>query len=249
MSLPYEDRVSIATPEGVAVELVLAGLGSRFIARVLDSLVQAGFILAWLLLVLATEGAFVVVAIGYVGAFLGWFAYDIAFEVLASGRTPGKRWSKLRVVAADGGPVGLGASAVRNLLRVVDFLPVAYPLGAVAIVVTSRNQRIGDLAAGTLVVRERRSAPVSLDEVRLLSPPGSTGWMDLSVWDVSSVNAQEVAIVRSFLQRRHSLDPNARHRLAEELAGRLHPKVVGAPDRLPSEVFLEGVVAAKAARS
>ncbi|MGH9185989.1 MAG: RDD family protein [Acidimicrobiales bacterium] len=248
MALPYEDRVSIATPEGVAVELVLAGLGSRFIARILDSLVQAGFILAWLFLLVASNGAAVVVAIGVVGAFLGWFAYDIAFEALASGRTPGKRWSKLRVVAADGGPVGVGASAVRNLLRLVDFLPAVYAVGAIAIVVTSRNQRIGDLAAGTLVVREWRAAPVSIDEVRLLAPPGSRGWMDLSVWDVSSVTAEEVAVVRRFLQRRPSLDPNARHRLGTDLAARLHPKVVGAPDRLPSEVFLEGVVAAKAAR-
>src|SRR2546423_313839 len=92
------------------------------------------------------------------------FGYDVAFEVLASGRTLGKRWNGLRVVLVGGYPVGFTASAIRNLLRLVDFLPSAYLIGCASILVTARNQRLRGPAARKLVVRGGRGAP-------LLAPP------------------------------------------------------------------------------
>src|SRR3712207_4395693 len=155
--MEYEDRVRIATPEGVDVELTLAGIGSRFIAAVLDFLVQGSVNLAagLLLGVLGGEGHPVGVAIFSVVFFLVFFGYDVLFEVRSRGRTLGKRWTGLRVVRSGGRPVTFVPSCVRNVMRLVDVLPAFYAIGMFSIFFTPRNQRLGDLAAGTLIVRER----------------------------------------------------------------------------------------------
>lgn len=246
--MPYEDRISIATPEGVHVQLTLAGLGSRAVARMVDQLIQTGVLLAVAMLgALAGGDASVVGALFVVGLFLVQFGYDVVFETLASGRTPGKRWSGLRVVRTDGGPVGFVASAVRNLVRLVDFLPGVYAVGMAAVLVSRRNQRLGDMAAATLVVRERHGGR------RPAPPPAGTAWpptadAGAAAWDVSAVTAEELATVRRFLDRRPGLTADARARLAGELADRLRPKVVGPPPGQAPEAFLEAVAAAKAAR-
>ena len=246
--MAYEDRVSIDTPEGVRLEVTLAGVGSRFAAAIIDVLIQAGIILALFLLALALSGgglrgygaaAFAVLS------FLVFFGYDVLFETLASGRTPGKRWTGLRVVRMGGGAVNFTTSAVRNVLRLVDFLPTAYLVGMVAILATPRNQRLGDLVAGTLVVRERRASTPPPPPWEALAPGTDE---DLAAWDVSAVTADEVATVRRFLERRHTLAPEARGRLAREVAGRLRPKVAGPPSEGSAEAFLAALVAAKARR-
>ena len=249
--MSYEDRISIATPEGVDLHLTLAGLGSRAVARLLDQLLQLAVIIAVALLGGVVggagdgEGGAAAVAGVVLFLFLVQFGYDVLFETLASGRTPGKRWAGLRVVRLDGAPVGFLTSAVRNLLRIVDILPGPYGVAIVAVLVSSRNQRLGDMAAGTLVVREKQ-AP---------APADATAWRstrrdsDLEGWDVSSVTPDELATVRRFLERRSTLTPAARERLAHELAARLWPKVVGPREGLAAEAFLEDLVAAKAGRS
>src|SRR5207253_4643105 len=130
---------------------------SRFASAVVDFVIQAALLVAILVggRVLAGGGG-AVLAILTVASFLVVAAYDIVFEVFASGRTPGKGLNGLRVVRTDGSPVGFFTSAVRNVLRLADLLPGMYLAGIVSILVTRRNQRLGDLAAGTLVVRERR---------------------------------------------------------------------------------------------
>jgi uncharacterized RDD family membrane protein YckC len=245
-----DDRVTIATPEGIELELVLAGVGSRFAASLLDIVIQLGaiFALAVLLGPLANSvgdgGAGFVLAAYLVAVFLILFAYDIALETWNRGRTVGKLAAGLRVVRAGGEPEGFLTAAVRNFLRLVDFLPVFYVVGVISILVTSRNQRLGDLAAGTLVVRERRPrvAPASAS---LSQWPDRAPYLE---WDVSAVSAEDVATLRQFLERRVSLSPGARAHLATDLAARVRPKVVGAPDGWHPESFLEGVVAAKSAR-
>lgn len=257
--MSYEDSYSIATPEGLEVQLTLAGVGSRFIAAVIDQAVKwsvVGAMGAGLALVATDggdggDGGELAFAGFLIVLFVVQFGYDVAFEVLASGRTPGKRWTGLRVVRTDGSPVGLLTSAVRNLLRLVDFLPFAYAVGTVAVLASSRNQRLGDLAAGTVVVRERRGGrrPPPTPPP---SPPrsGSDGPQpDLWRWDVSAITAEEVATVRRFLERRGGLTAEARSRLAVELAGRLRPKVVGPADGLDAEGFLEALESAKRHRA
>ena len=245
--MTYEDRLSIPTPEGVELELVLAGLGSRLVASVVDYLIKGAVLIA-LWIIGATVGGEnaggFLVALLIVASFLVWFGYDVAFETLASGRTPGKRATGLRVVRLGGEPVGFLASAVRNLLRLVDGLPGIYAVGAACILFSRRNQRLGDLAAGTLVVRERRAtlpaAPAPVPDFAVADR--------YATWDVSAITSFELVTVRRFLERRGQLDPAARGRLAWELAERLRPKVAGAPPDLHPEQFLEALAEAKAAR-
>lgn len=248
----YEDRVTIATPEGVDVDLTLAGIGSRFIASLIDTSIKLFvFIGFYIFLFGGTSliGGGEVNAIGaavfYIVSFFIWFGYDVAFETLASGRTPGKRMTGLRVVRIGGRPVGFVSSAIRNMVRIVDFLPSLYLVGMIAAVSTRMNQRLGDLAAGTVVVREKpvpKAAPARVPA----SPPADRGITE--TWDLSAITQDDLAMIRRFLERRHELEPHARTSLAHELAARFHPRVVGAPV-LPPETFLEQLSAAKAKRA
>jgi uncharacterized RDD family membrane protein YckC len=244
----YEDRISVATPEGVTIEATLAGVGSRAAAAIVDQTIRLAVIIALLILQAVAGGgrdtpSGVFLAFLFTAVFLVQFGYDVLFETLASGRTPGKRWLGLRVVRVGGGPVGFVASALRNVLRIVDSLPGFYLVGILAVLSTSKNQRLGDLAAGTIVVLERKHPPA------VPAPrPVAAAEDDAGLWDTSAVTAEEVATVRRFLDRRASLTPAARDRLAMEMATRLGPKVVGPPRHWDPEEFLEYLVATKAAR-
>lgn len=240
--MEYEDRITIATPEGVDLELTLAGVGSRFASAIVDFAIQLALLgaLGVVFLVAGAGGGAGVGAFTLL-SFLLFAGYDILFEVLASGRTPGKRLNGLRVVRSDGSPVGFLTSAVRNSLRLVDILPGSYLVGIVAILATRRNQRLGDLAADTLVVREPRRR-------RRAAPSTAPLAADALAWDASAVTRDEILTVRRFLDRRDELGGDARRRLARELAAALRERVTGVPDGLPDETFLERLAAAKAAR-
>lgn len=253
--MSFDDRVTIPTPEGVDLDIVLAGLGSRFAATLLDLTIQIGAIIALgMALGLGSNSGYVVAAY-FVLIFLVLFAYDIVFETWNSGRTIGKLAAGIRVVRSGGQPVNFMTSTVRNLIRIVDFLPLFYTIGMISVIVTQRNQRLGDLAAGTYVIRERRAtAPVPQ---AIAAPTAAGGWAPPPTanaaymsWDVSTVTAGEVATVRRFLERRATLDPHARTQLGFDLATRLRAKVAGVDDQgAPTpEAFLEGLAAAKAAR-
>jgi len=247
----YEDRITIPTPEGVSLELTLAGLGSRAVAGGLD-LVFKGLLVGLLLIVLiaavGADGAIVLVP----AAALTMLLYDVLFETLGGGRTIGKRMSGLRVVRSSGRPVDLVASMIRNVLRLVDGMPLSYLPTIVSIVVTRRNQRLGDLAADTVVIRDRRA----IDGVQpgfgvvaaVVDPARAPAHaMAGATWDVSAVPAEDLATVRAFLERRHGLAGDARVRLAAQLDGALRPRVGGADESDP-ERFLEILYDAKRAR-
>jgi uncharacterized RDD family membrane protein YckC len=242
--MTFDDRVTIATPEGVSLDLVLAGLGSRFIATALDVVIELVLLIALYAVFTATTSNGFVLAIFSIAACLVLFGYDVLFEVANAGRTPGKLAAGLRVLRRDGRPVDFVTSAVRNILRLVDFLPSFYVIGAVMIVVTRDHQRLGDVAAGTIVVRERRASIRTTPT----PPPAPIADQSYLTWDVSAITPQELATVRSFLARRASITPTARAQLGWELAVRLRPKVGGPHDQWPPEPFLEAIVAAKAAR-
>lgn len=226
-------------------------------AGLIDVAIQGVVVLA--LAVLTAAGDTVGLAFFAVASFGVIFAYPLFFETLMSGRTPGKHWVGLRVIRMGGRPVGFVASAIRNVVRLADWLPVGYALGLVTIIATPRDQRLGDLAAGTVVVRERGRT----GSERWLTGrrkhedtgpgshagPGGRGWDDGRGWDVGAVTPQEVATVRRFVERRRDLDPRARLELAEALDGRLRPKVAGAPEGIPPETFLETLLQAKEGRA
>jgi uncharacterized RDD family membrane protein YckC len=237
-----DNRVTFATPEGVALELILAGLGSRFLARLLDTVIQGAIIIALIVGLAVANAPGWMQAFTFVAIFLVIFVYDVALETLNHGRTIGKQATGIRVVGTAGEPIRFVASAVRNVLRIIDFLPFFYLVGSVAIVTTAHDQRLGDLAAGTIVTRDRfpgltqRTAPITVTPAAV------------ATWDVSAVAPGEVQAVRHFLDRRLDLRPPARAYFAQDLANRLGPKVAGVPAQMHPEYVLEGIVVAKQSR-
>ena len=247
--MEYDDRLTISTPEGVELSMTLAGVGSRFMAALADGILQYGTIIAASALLFGTDGfgagENVASAIFAVVFFVVLFVYDVAFEVLASGRTLGKRWNGLRVVRVGGQPIGFVSSVIRNLLRLVDILPGFYLVGMTSVLVTHKNQRLGDIVAGTVVVRERRAAPQSPGALGVApGPPPAAA----TTWDTSAITTEELAAVRTFLDRRHGIEPGARQSLAATLEARLRPKVAGVPDDVRGERFLELLAAVKSSR-
>lgn len=151
----------VTTPERVSFSYTTAGLGTRFLAQVVDLLVLAivaaagGWVLLELALMLPGSDLPVILLIFF--AFTLIWGYFVALEAIWSGQTPGKRLLRLRVVGLRGEPITFSQAAVRNVLRPVDFLPLYYGVGVIAIFASARSQRLGDMAAGTLVVRERQA--------------------------------------------------------------------------------------------
>ncbi len=175
----------VPTPERVAFEYAVAGVGSRFLAQCIDVLVQGGLV-ALIVAVATTLGAWsrewrvgVLVFLGL--GFLLFVGYFPVFEGLWSGQTPGKRALRLRVVGDGGAPLRWSQVAIRNLIRFVDFLPILYGIGLLVLFVNAQGKRLGDLAAGTVVVRERDR--VTLRELRVRThEPRATPSGAASIW-------------------------------------------------------------------
>jgi uncharacterized RDD family membrane protein YckC len=243
LAMEYEDQRTIATPEGVQLALPLAGIGSRFMALMIDSIIGGAVATLVFVVALAIGGE---VASGIVAAcslLVFYIGYHVLFEVAAGGRTLGKRASGLRVVKDGGSAVGLRASLIRNIMRLPEGMLTFYVPAMISVLVTRNNQRLGDLAAGTLVVREARAPSIAV-----AGPPPAAALPPerYASWDVTGVGDVESTAVRAFLERRNQLEPGARAALAAQLAGRLRPLVAGARPGLGDETFLEHLAAAKA---
>ncbi|MGH8284945.1 MAG: RDD family protein [Steroidobacteraceae bacterium] len=161
--------VGAETPEGITLELRPAGLPARFYAFLLDMLIRLALLYA--VAIGAAVGGGIGLAIWLILLFALEWLYPVAFELSRSGATPGKRALRLKVVMDNGLPITPAASLTRNLLRVADFLPFLYGFGAVSMLLRRDFKRLGDLAAGTLVVYEPRPAPkVALQDMAPLAP-------------------------------------------------------------------------------
>ena len=235
-----QPRDQFVTPEAVAVTIDTAGLGSRSIAAMIDSLIQGACLLGlgFVAGVVGSGNSSAGVIVFSIGAFLLIWGYYVLFEGLWKGRTPGKRAQGLRVVRTDGQPVTIGPILVRNVLRVVDFLPGGYGVGIVAMMFSRRSQRVGDMAAGTIVIRERPfPTPVPLVLSR----------SDAERVDTAGLSQRQYILIRDFLQRRATLQPQARAAIAAQLADALRPSISGGAS--DNEIFLESVVVSFQARS
>lgn len=198
----------VETPEGIDLLLRPAGLVPRALAFALDLLIR-GAVLALLGVGFALLGKFGM-GVGALLLFLVQWWYMVLFEVLNQGRTPGKYWLGLKVVHDDGTPIGWASSLTRNLLRFVDMLPFGYFLGALCCLWHPSFKRLGDLAAGTLVVYRERSIPASaLPAVDAIAAP-----FPLEL-------AEQRALI-SFAERQSSLSPERCQELATILAEPLH---------------------------
>jgi uncharacterized RDD family membrane protein YckC len=238
----------MVTPEAVALEFQTANIGSRILAYLIDMVIVVAGILVGVAAVALGQASGAVLP-DWVGLALvlvllpAWYlGYFIASETLWRGRTVGKAALGLRVVTREGAPVRFRHAAVRALLGLVDFGVAGGFFAVVFILFTRDNQRLGDLVAGTLVLRERSGlaapAPVSF-----APPPGLEGYA--ATLDTSRLTLQEYQAVRTFLLRAASLPPGPRASLAVQLAGplaaRLRPPP---PPGVAPEAFLHCVAAA-----
>jgi uncharacterized RDD family membrane protein YckC len=233
----------VVTPEAVPLDLDVAGLGSRMIALGIDTLIQIGvfFAIAFVLSALHVDDtiATVVVLVSVPVLFWGYF---FVFEGLWHGRTPGKRAQRLRATRTDGQPMSGAQMFVRNLVRIVDFLPAYYAVRSISIVVTKRSQRLGDLAAGTLVIREAKAiAPLAIGSMPP-PPPVDVGAPTTRI-DVTAMRETHYQLVRSYFERRATLDPAARARIARDIVVAIAP-VARSAESLPDEAFLEAAASA-----
>jgi uncharacterized RDD family membrane protein YckC len=187
------DGLFIATPERVSFSYQLAGLGSRIVAQMLDVLILSVVLFVILLATTALSSAGPSAGLVFViASFLLLNGYFIFFEGLWSGQTPGKKAARLRAVGDAGQPITFEQALMRNLVRNLDFLPALYGVGLVALFANGRGKRLGDMAAGTVVVRERSGLPlarlVAMAETSLATAaqraasPGPTGVPDTAAY-------------------------------------------------------------------
>lgn len=256
----WERRSKITTPESVTIDFQLAGPGTRFLALFIDLWVVVTLMttVTYVLLMLfslffatgvASEGdhlaAAILVSLIILIEFLIFFGYWFALEAFGGGRTLGKRALGIRAVMRGGYPLTMSASLIRNLVRIVDMIPPPYfAVGLISMALSKDYQRLGDLAAGTIVVRDRSyRAPASGFYFAGLTPA------HVLHWDTSAVSNAELELIRRFLARRTQLRPGARYSTGIRLAQRFRQRISGADPNLPPEVLLEGIVLERQVRS
>lgn len=213
-----EAYVNIDTPENVAFNYEIAGLGSRFIAALVDSLIivlTLGVLYAVVLgsinltrftLGLGDLAATWSLAFLVLMSFLILWGYYVLFETLWNGRTLGKRWAKLQVVRLDGAPIGLTESIIRNVVRLVDFLPFSYGIGVIAMFLDPQSRRLGDFAAGTLVVLDQAQDLTLHTLTRSpFAPSRLQGPARAEALPVERLSDAEMQLVRDFLSRQFEL--------------------------------------------
>ena len=235
---------SIVTPEGVVLDLETAGIASRGLARTLDAAAQALILLVLILVAGSLLGASggVAVVLLVAGIALVLLGYPALCEIAMRGRSPGKAAFGLRVVTVEGAPIAARHAFIRSALGLVDFmLPPGGLLAVLVALPSPRNQRLGDLVAGTMVLRER-TAVAAPTAVWFNPPPGLEAYT--STIDVSGVSDGQLSLARSFLLRAVDPSPEARHALAVRMATPLAAAVGQPPPGVPPEPFLVCVVAA-----
>jgi uncharacterized RDD family membrane protein YckC len=237
----------VISPDAVALDLDVATVGSRGIAYLLDlALFLTGLLVLFLVQLAFTDGAWLTTGLGaaiaLVLAFAWQFGYAIAFETLWHGRTLGKAAMGLRVVTVEGAPVGVRHAAIRAATATFELLATSGLLASLTSFLSPRGQRLGDLAAGTVVVRERRLAPTP-QALTFPRPPGSEDWV--ARVDTSRITPREYGLLRETVRRLPELKEPARTGTADRVAGLLVRKVAPLPPPgVPSEAVLQALAAA-----
>ncbi len=255
------DQLSIETPELVAIQMPIAGIGSRFIALLVDyliwipSILIVGKIFSIFLPSLTAfnrlSGQWAFAIYTFLVFLFNW-GYFTLFEAFWNGRTPGKRVARIRVIQRSGRAIGIFESMARNFIRYIDMIPfvVPYAVGTIAIFVTRDHQRLGDLAAGTLVVRDRiEEAPISTESTRTFTanifapaiptPEPSAGFT-LPDHGVAKLAASDLQVLESFFARRLDMPLTTRAALAQRISAAIQSKSgLEPPPGVSVETFLE----------
>jgi uncharacterized RDD family membrane protein YckC len=246
------NRVKFSTPESVELEFTLAGIGNRAWALIIDyhvlTVIMVVFFIVWTVVSVQLSDLWVkifgsgvalwLIAIAFVITFVIYAGYFVFFETLWQGQTPGKRVVKIRVVRDDGRPIGLKQATLRGLLRVFDeFLFI----GAFLIALSPHEKRLGDLAAGTIVIQAQ--TPVTSAIVTISEQASSLHHQLLQICDLSSLLPDDFAVIREYLQRRSLMSPKAKASLAlkltEQLQVIIHLEQI--PEGVALDVFLEAI--------
>jgi uncharacterized RDD family membrane protein YckC len=247
MILSHRKVVRIDTGEGLTFTLPVAGVLTRFLALIIDlaciqAVSSAVFIGITLLSILNSDWA---QAIYYIGSFVLHIGYGIITEGYWNGQTLGKRLLHLRVVDAEGLKLRLSQVIIRNLLRPIDALPSLYLVGGLAGALSAQGQRLGDLAAGTIVIQvSRRTAP----NVQAFNESKYNSFQihpQLEARLRNKISAQESALIIDALWRRDELDAPARLTLFAELSQHIKSRVDFDPtliEFLSEEQFLRNVI-------
>jgi len=241
------DKLTIETPEQIPLEFPLAGIGSRFLAIALDTLIQVlGFLMIVFVaeILLPTAARFTpraltwAAAIFFLCVFILYSGYYALFEIFWNGQTPGKRLVRLRVISDSGRPITVYEAVVRNLLRIIDQLPGLYVVGIISVFLTARNKRLGDIVAGTVVVHEKAMQDSQPDFFAAAASTALSSGLQIT--------AEELELIERFLQRRYDLSPEVRRQSAEQIAGRLRARLGAAQDGAASpEDYLESLARQK----
>ena len=248
------DQLSVETPEQIDINYQQAGIGSRFYAALIDTLI---------LTLISLVGYYVnsesisalgdifgkwLSALGGIVVFAMFWGYYMVFEVTTNGQSLGKRVLGLRVIKEGGYPISFADAAIRNLVRIVDFLPFCYGVGLLSMLINRNWRRLGDLAAGTLVIKIARTEltptrPGSeTDEPSIsISPEGFVyaGWIQPAL-----VTETEMGVIREYLTRRPTLPVYRRSELARTIASPIVEKM-GGTGSIGYDKFLEEVYALK----
>lgn len=249
------------------IELPVAGIGSRFIAILIDYLIWgAGFFILSMLAAIILPGMHALsrisenwaTAIFTLLSFLLYWGYFTLFEALWGGRTPGKRVAKIRVIQKSGRAIGFFEAIVRNFIRIIDQIPLIYGIGVLFVFITKQHQRLGDLAAGTLVVREQESdAPAwgntptrtftsasfqeSIATTASTTPP-PVNYVPLPAHEVSKLGASDLEVLEGFFARRLDMSLETRASLSERIAKALCAKTgLEIPAGVNVDSFLDSI--------
>ena len=240
----------------------LAGIGSRFIAVLIDTLLWFACLVVLGLVFWVFQPAVEAfsqlssqwqVAIWTFVLFLLNWGYFTLFEAFWNGRTPGKRIARIRVIQRSGRPIGFLESLARNLVRYVDQIPFFYAVGVIVMFITRQHQRLGDLAAGTLVVRDREpestlwsDSPTRTFTAQIFPTPAASSephtLVSLPVEGISRLSSADLEVLESFFARRLDMPLPTRQALAERISAAIRAKSgLEVPPGVSTETFLEAV--------
>ena len=222
------ERHIIETPEQVDLHFQIAGIGSRFLAIALDTIIQValsilvGFgmlLLTSALSRLYVRGPLWIMAAFIVFVFLLYFGYFALFEIFWNGQTPGKRIVGIRVLKESGRPLNVLEVCGRNLLRIVDQLPGFYAVAIVVAMLNGHSKRLGDFVAGSIVVRE---SSLAQSHASWSPRQNAAGSVPLGA---NLLTAEDAGLIETFLVRRNDLAPGVRDSMARQVLKRIRQKL------------------------
>jgi uncharacterized RDD family membrane protein YckC len=248
------NRVKFVTPESVELEFTLAGIGSRVWALMIDYTVLGSslslFFIIWMTITVqlrdfwtdsfGDKAALWSLAIAFFIFFVIYVGYFVFFEAIWQGQTPGKRVAKIRVVRDDGRPVGLQQTTLRALLRPFDEILF---IGAFLIIFSTKEKRLGDLVAGTIVIQTQAVNVAAKEKLVLTEAASSLCDNLLQVADLSPILPDDFAVIREYLIRRNIMSEKARASLSLELARQVQSiiKLENFSNNISPDVFLEAI--------